>query len=132
MHPRFFRRRPHFCYTTGAAGPDRRLRGMTLLLFLAALSLFLAGAAVFLKDISCQIAVSDAQYPAGMPPGRYRVTGADAVLEPDGLLWNPARKCLVGATTPMAKMMELLQRRIGLYHADCLVIGRDTPLALLA
>ena len=61
MHPRFFRRRPHFCYTTGAAGPDRRLRGMTLLLFLAALSLFLAGAAVFLKDISCQIAVSDAR-----------------------------------------------------------------------
>lgn len=34
---------------------------MTLLLFLAALSLFLAGAAVFLKDISCQIAVSDAR-----------------------------------------------------------------------
>ena len=61
MHPRFFRRRPRFCYTTGAAGPDRRLRGMTLLLFLAALSLFLAGAAVFLKDISCQIAVSDAR-----------------------------------------------------------------------
>ena len=77
------------------------------------------------------IAVSDAQYPAGMPPGRYRVTGADAVLEPDGLLWNPARKCLVGATTPMAKMMELLQRRIGLSLADCLVIGRDNPLALL-
>ncbi len=78
------------------------------------------------------IAVSDAQYPAGMPPGRYRVTGADAVLEPNGLLWNPARNCLVGATTPMAKMMELLQLRIGLSLADCLAIGRDNPLALLA
>ena len=82
--------------------------------------------------LSRLIAVSDAQYPAGMPPGRYRVTGADAVLEPDGLLWNPARKCLVGATTPMAKMMELLQSRIGLSLADCLVLGRDNPLALLA
>ena len=77
------------------------------------------------------IAVSDAQYPAGLQPGHYRISGADAVLEPDGLLWNPARKCLVGATTPMAKMMELLQRRIGLSLADCLVLGRDNPLALL-
>jgi len=38
----------------------------------------------------------------------------------------------VGATTPMAKMMELLQSRIGLSPADCLVLGRDNPLALLA
>ena len=81
--------------------------------------------------LSRLIAVSDAQYPAGLQPGRYRVSGADAVLEPDGLLWNPARKCLVGATTPMAKMMDLLQSRIGLSPADCLVIGRDNPLALL-
>ena len=81
--------------------------------------------------LSRLIAVSDAQYPAGLQPGHYCVSGADAVLEPDGLLWNPARKCLVGATTPMAKMMELLQSRIGLSVADCLVIGRDNPLALL-
>ena len=60
------------------------------------------------------------------------VSGADVVLEPDGLLWNPARNCLVGATTPMAKMMELLQARIGLSLADCLALGRDNPLALLA
>ena len=78
------------------------------------------------------IAVSDAQYPAGLQPGHYCVSGADAVLEPDGLLWNPARNCLVGATTPMAKMMDLLQSRIGLSFADCLAIGRDNPLALLA
>ena len=61
MHPRFLRRRPRFSYTTAADAPDKRLRSMTLLLFLAALLLFLAGAAVFLKDISCQIAVSDAR-----------------------------------------------------------------------
>ena len=81
--------------------------------------------------LSRLIAVSDAQYPAGLQPGHYRVSGADAVLEPDGLLWNPARNCLVGATTPMAKMMDLLQARIGLSHADCLVLGRDNPLALV-
>lgn len=77
------------------------------------------------------VAVSDAQYPAGMPPGDYDVCGAKARLEPDGLLWNPARKCLVGATTPMGAMMELLQKRIGLTLDECLMIGRDNPLALI-
>ena len=77
------------------------------------------------------VAVSDAQYPAGMPPGDYDVCGSRARLEPGGLLWNPARKCLVGATTPMAAMMKLLQDRIGLTHDECLMIGRDNPLALI-
>ncbi len=77
------------------------------------------------------IAVSDAQYPAGMPPGEYEVCGARARLEPDGLLWNPARNCLVGATTPIARMMTLLQERVGLTEAECLRIGRDNPLALV-
>ena len=77
------------------------------------------------------IAVSDAQYPAGMPPGEYEVCGAHARLEPDGLLWNPARNCLVGATAPMAKMMALLRERIGFTEAECLAVGRDNPLELI-
>lgn len=77
------------------------------------------------------IAVSDAQYPAGMPPGEYEVCGAHARLEPNGLLWNPARKCLVGATTPIAKCMEILQERIGLTPDECRAIGHDNALALI-
>ena len=77
------------------------------------------------------VAVSDAQYPAGMPPGEYDVFGAKARLEPDGLLWNPARNCLVGATAPMAKMMRLLQERIGLSPRELQAIGRDNPLRLI-
>ena len=77
------------------------------------------------------VAVSDAQYPAGMPPGEYDVCGSRARLEPSGLLWNPARNCLVGATTPMAKMMDLLKSRIGLADEDCIAIGRDNPLRLI-
>ena len=77
------------------------------------------------------VAVSDAQYPAGMPPGVYPVGGLDAVLEPDGLLWYPPRNCLIGATTPMSRMMKLLQERIGLTEAECLKIGRDNPLKLI-
>ena len=77
------------------------------------------------------IAVSDAQYPAGMPPGEYEVCGAHARLEPDGLLWNPARNCLVGATAPMAKMMAILKDRIGFTDDECLAVGRDNPMRLI-
>ena len=77
------------------------------------------------------MAVSDAQYPAGMPPGEYEVCGAHARLEPNGLLWNPARNCLVGATTPMAKMMSLLRERVGLSEAECRAIGRDNQIKFL-
>jgi N-acetylglucosamine-6-phosphate deacetylase len=82
-------------------------------------------------DLKRLIAVSDAQYPAGMPAGRYKVCGANAVLEPDGLLWNPERNCLVGATAPMSKMMTLLQERIGFTYEECLAVGRDNPLRLI-
>ena len=78
------------------------------------------------------IAVSDAQFPAGMEPGEYFVCGSPARLEPDGLLWNPARNCLVGATAPMAAMMELLQERIGLTPGMCRKIGYENPLEFIS
>ena len=77
------------------------------------------------------IAVSDAQYPAGMSPGEYEVCGAHARLEKDGLLWNPARGCLVGATSPIAKMMRLLAERVGLAPEELRAIGRDNALDLI-
>ena len=77
------------------------------------------------------IAVSDAQYPAGLPPGEYEVCGARARLEPNGLLWNPARNCLVGATTPIAKCMEILSERVGLTPDECRAVGRDNALELI-
>ena len=77
------------------------------------------------------IAVSDAQYPAGLPAGEYEVCGAHARLEPNGLLWNPARNCLVGATTPLAACMRLLKARVGLTDGECRRIGRDNALRLI-
>lgn len=77
------------------------------------------------------VAVSDAQYVAGLPPGVYSVGGLDAVLEPDGLLWYPPRNCLVGATTPMAKMMTLLKERIGYTDKELEAVGHDNPLRLI-
>ena len=60
MH-RVFRPRQNFVYTTGPAN-KRRSPGFsfTLLMFLLGLGLFLGGASMFLKRISCQVAVSDA------------------------------------------------------------------------
>ena len=77
------------------------------------------------------VAVSDAQYPAGMPPGEYDVCGAHARLEENGLLWNPARNCLVGATTPIAKMMRILSERVGLSPEELRAVGRDNALDLI-
>lgn len=77
------------------------------------------------------VAVSDAQYPAGMPPGTYPVGGLDAVLEPNGLLWYPPRKCLVGATMPIAETMRILSEHVGATPEECRAIGHDNPLALI-
>ncbi len=77
------------------------------------------------------VAVSDAQYPAGLPPGEYDVCGAHARLEPNGLLWNPARNCLVGATTPIAKCMAILQECTGLTPDECRAVGHDNALELI-
>ena len=56
------RRRSAYVYSSGAATTPRPRRGLplALLFILAMLCLFLAAAAVFLKDLSSQIAVSDA------------------------------------------------------------------------
>ena len=77
------------------------------------------------------VAVSDAQYPAGLKPGWYEVCGAHAKLEENGLLWNPARNCLVGATTPIAGCMKILSERVGLTPDECRAVGRDNALKLV-
>ena len=61
MHSRRRRLRQRFAYTSGpGAGAPGRSAHPAVLLLIASLCLFLTGAAIFLKDISCRIAVSDA------------------------------------------------------------------------
>lgn len=61
MHRRPYRPRQRFRYTVGPAAAARKVgAGVTLLLFLVGLGVFLSGAAVFFNKISCRIAVSDA------------------------------------------------------------------------
>ena len=56
------RRRSAYIYSSGLAAAPKRRRGLplALLFILARLCLFLAAVAIFLKDLSSQIAVSDA------------------------------------------------------------------------
>lgn len=62
MHRKRFRPKYRYTYSQGTnkSGAARLRLNLTAWMFAAALSLFLAGAAMFLKNISCQIAVSDA------------------------------------------------------------------------
>jgi len=78
------------------------------------------------------VAVSDASHPAGLRPGRYRVLGNDAVLEPNGLLHNPEKKCLVGSSATMRQAMAVLASLDeGLSEADLVRIGFENPLRLI-
>ena len=61
MRLRRGRLKRRYCSVPPCESERKPLRTLSLLLFLAALLLFLSGAAIFLKDISCQIAVSDAR-----------------------------------------------------------------------
>lgn len=62
MRRRPFGKGPKYVYTVGPKKDTGRKTKLNItgLLFAAALCLFLSGAAMFLKNISCQIAVSDA------------------------------------------------------------------------
>lgn len=77
------------------------------------------------------IATSDAASAAGLPPGVYDVLGNRAVLEPDGLLHNPEKQCLVGSSATMLACMNVLHG-LGLFALDDLLrIGFGNPLALI-
>jgi len=77
------------------------------------------------------IATSDASPAAGLPPGIYDVLGNRAVLEPDGLLHNPEKQCLVGSSATLLFCMNVLHR-LGLFTLEDLVrMGFHNPLALI-
>lgn len=79
------------------------------------------------------IAVTDCSYPGGLPPGKYRVFGSDVVLEESGLLHNPIQHNLAGSTATMAQVMAVLQLpEVGFTPEECMVIGRENPLRMIA
>jgi len=75
--------------------------------------------------------VSDASPIAGMPPGKYHTLDQEIVLEPSGLLHNPAKKCLVGSSATMFQCMNVLAG-LRLFSAEELwAMGFFNPLKLI-
>jgi len=56
------------------------------------------------------VVVSDASRLAGLAPGRYRDGDNDVVIEESGLLWNPAKECLVGSSATLNGCRAVLRR----------------------
>lgn len=77
------------------------------------------------------IVTSDASEAAGYPPGRCRVLGNDAILTPDGKLYNPAKNCLVAAAVTLDFCMKRLASLELLSDAELLKVGRTNALRLI-
>jgi N-acetylglucosamine-6-phosphate deacetylase len=60
------------------------------------------------KGIDNTIITSDASPIAGMPPGEYFTLNNRAVIEGNGLLHNPDKKCLVGSSATILQCVNYL------------------------
>ena len=77
------------------------------------------------------IVTSDASSPTGLPPGRYMTLNVEAVLEANGKLHIPERKCLAGSASTMAMCMNFLDSLDFLTEDELRMLGRDNALKLL-
>lgn len=60
------------------------------------------------KGIDNTLITSDAASLAGLPPGEYETLGNRAVLEENGLLHNPDKKCMVGSSATILQCANYL------------------------
>jgi len=77
------------------------------------------------------IVTSDAAPVAGLPPGRYRLWGNDAVLEPNGRYHNPEKGCLVGSSASMADCANYLRSLELVSEEDIVKMTRTNALKIL-
>ena len=83
------------------------------------------------KGVDRTIVTSDASSLTGFPPGTYRTLGNLAVLHPNGLLYNPEKKCLVGSASTISDCMKFLASLDILTDDELKRVGRDNALAVL-
>ena len=77
------------------------------------------------------IITSDQVEATGYKPGRYHVLGNDAVLEPNGKLHNPEKKCLVGSASTIGMCMNFLESLETWTEDELVQLGRTNALKLL-
>ena len=80
------------------------------------------------KGVENVIFVSDASPIAGMPPGRYETLGNLAVLEENGLLHNPEKKCLVGSSATILQCANVIAKLNAFSPEDIVLMGLIAPL----
>jgi len=77
------------------------------------------------------IVTSDASPLAGCKPGTYQTLSNRVVLKPDGLLYNPEKKCLFGSSFTMLECINWLTRQNLLTEQELLQVSFTNPLKLL-
>ena len=80
------------------------------------------------KGIDNTIITSDASPIAGMPPGVYNTLGNRAVLEENGLLHNPDKKCLVGSSATVLQCVNYLASLDFLSPEEIIRVALTNPL----
>ena len=86
---------------------------------------------VMTKGVDKVIVTSDATEATGYKPGPCHVLGNDAILEPNGKLHNPVKKCLVGSASTVSMCMAFLESLKCWSEAELTKMGRTNALALL-
>ncbi|MPM33926.1 N-acetylgalactosamine-6-phosphate deacetylase [bioreactor metagenome] len=80
------------------------------------------------KGVDHVIFVSDASPIAGMPPGRYETLGNLAILEPNGYLHNPEKKCLVGSSATILECANVIAGLKAFSPEEIVQMGLIAPL----
>ena len=80
------------------------------------------------KGVDHVIFVSDASPIAGMPPGRYETLGNFAILEPNGYLHNPEKKCLVGSSATILQCANVIAGLKAFTPEEIVQMGLIAPL----
>lgn len=83
------------------------------------------------KGVPRTVVTSDASFLAGKPPGTYRDTGHNVVLEPSGRIWNPGAQCLAGSSAMMIDCMNHLTSLRFLSIEELVELGFRNPLRLI-
>lgn len=84
------------------------------------------------KGIEKISVISDASPIAGLSPGKYNVLGNETILEENGYLHNPTKKCLVGSSSTMVECVRYLESISLLTKTQIKKVVNDNPLKLLS
>lgn len=96
------------------------------------LPLHLLEGIIKIKGVDKTIIVSDASPIAGMPPGNYNVLGNNTVLEENGYLHNPDKKCMVGSSATLKVCYDVCKDKLNLSESDLKKLFLENPLKLLS